>query len=319
MNEQLGPDLQAQKRARIQLIGVALALAAGAIAFRVIVRAELEQTAALFVGVPTLLTIWVALSSPAKTATGAVMRTTTLALLMSGIVLGEGYLCILLSAPLFYMVAYLGAESAEVLRRHRRVRELEDEVAAKRSSKLRALVLAPLLLSSLEGVTPDLSFERREIATAERVVSGTPADVRRALATPLRVGSRLPAPLRIGFPIPLRAEGGGLRVGDERFVHFSEGEGRPPGTLRLVVTEASETHVVFVAVSDTSHITHWLSWRQARVEWREESPGRSHVVWTLEYDRQLDPAWYWRPFGRFFVSYAAEFLIDAAATPPLDA
>jgi hypothetical protein len=155
--------------------------------------------------------------------------------------------------------------------------------------------------------------------TAERIVEGSPADVRRALAAPLRVDAPLPAALRIGFPRPERADGGGLAVGDEQRVFFTGGEGRPPGTLRVVVAESSEQHAVFVFPEDTSHVPHWLRWREARVRWETAGPGRTRVEWTIVYDRELDPAWYWRPFGRFFVAFAAEHLIEAAATPQPDA
>jgi hypothetical protein len=297
----------------VRLVGLAFALAAGALLYRLLVWGRLEQTSALFIGVPTLLTIWVALLPPAKTGMGTAMRATTLALLMSGILLGEGFLCILFSAPLFYLIAYVVAYVVEGYRGRR------STDSSPGGSRLRALVLLPLLASSLEGVTPTLSLNRREAVIAERVVLAEPAAVAAALAQPLRVAVPLPGALRIGFPRPDAAAGGGLVPGDERSVHFTEGEGRPPGTLRIVVVESSDRHAVFTVVEDTSHVTHWLRWREATVRWERAAPGRTRVVWTLVYERALDPAWYWRPFMRFFASAAAAHLIDAAATPERDA
>jgi len=302
------PDPKAQRRARTRVIGLVLALAAGSALYRLLVWGSLEQTAALFIGVPTLLAVWVALLPPATTAVGTAMRGTTLALLMSGIFLGEGYLCILMSAPLFYGVAFLAALAVESWSSGGRSRR-----------SLKSIVLVPLVVSSVEGVTPGLSFDRTELVVAERIVEGSPAEVRRALEAPLCIDAPLPAALRIGFPRPERAAGGGLAVGDERRVFFTGGEGRPPGALRIVVAESSPQHAVFVFPEDTSHIPHWLRWREARVRWEAAGARSTRVEWTLVYDRELDPGWYWRPFGRFFVAFAAEYLIDAAATPPSDA
>ena len=66
---------------------------------------------------------------------------------------------------------------------------------------------------------------------------------------------------------------------------------------------------------DDSYITHWLSWRDIDVEWREIAPGQTEVSWTLRYRRRLDPAWYFAPLERYAAGLAAGYLIDTLATP----
>jgi len=39
------------------------------------------------------------------------------------------------------------------------------------------------------------------------------------------------------------------------------------------------------------------------------------VTWTLDYERGLDPAWYFGPWERYATRLAAGYLIDAVATP----
>jgi hypothetical protein len=39
------------------------------------------------------------------------------------------------------------------------------------------------------------------------------------------------------------------------------------------------------------------------------------VTWTVRFERQLDPAWYFTPMERAAVHEAAKFLIAANATP----
>jgi hypothetical protein len=73
--------------------------------------------------------------------------------------------------------------------------------------------------------------------------------------------------------------------------------------------------VTFTTESDTSHIVHWLSWRESHVAWRPAGAGRTEVTWTLLYDRELDPAWYFGPFERYAVRLATGYLLDTLATP----
>lgn len=71
------------------------------------------------------------------------MRVTTLLLLLSVPVLGEGAICVLLAAPLFYFFVFTGAKSVEAWR------EGDRPPGA-------GLFVAPVLLGmlALEGTTP---------------------------------------------------------------------------------------------------------------------------------------------------------------------
>ena len=67
--------------------------------------------------------------------------------------------------------------------------------------------------------------------------------------------------------------------------------------------------------SDSSYITHWLTWRDSNVEWKSVAPGQTAVTWTLRYRRRLDPAWYFVPIERYGARLAAQYLIETLATP----
>jgi hypothetical protein len=270
--------------------------------YRLLVQHSLEQTAALFIGLPTVLAVVLALTPNAKSATGMAMKGVTLALLMCGPILAEGFICVVMSAPLFYLIAAVIGVLTDRARRKRK------------SAGLYSLVLVPLLLSSLEGTTPELTFRTREVVTVRKLVAGSPADVERALAATPRFEAPLPPFLRLKFPLPAMSRGEGLMPGAERVIHFAGGEGKP-GDLTLRVTGHAPNRVTFTAASDTSHIAHWLTWRTADVAWRPAAAGTTEVTWTLVYDRELDPAWYFGPWERYATGLAAEYLIDTVATP----
>ncbi|HKO58841.1 MAG TPA: hypothetical protein VJ276_23440, partial [Thermoanaerobaculia bacterium] len=225
-----------------------------------------------------MLAIILALTPRATSATGTIVKGLTICLLMSGPILGEGFICILMAAPLFYLVGIIIGLLTD------RARRRQD------SSVLRVVALLPLL-AGLEGVTPGLTFPTREEVAATRVVAATPAEVELALAQTPSFPRPLPPFLRLKFPRPGRAAGMGLEPGALRVVRFAGGEGKP-GDLTLRVAERGPASVTFEAVSDTSHIAHWLTWRSSRVTWRPVGAHRTEVTWSVAYDRELDPAWY---------------------------
>jgi hypothetical protein len=283
------------------LISIIVGLTVLGVLSRVLFMNGLAQSSALFIGLPAILAIILTLTPKATSSTGIVMKALTIGLLMSGPLLGEGFLCIIMASPLFYLV---GAVIGLVADRRRR----KDK-----SPVLPAVVLLPILLASLEGTTPSLSFPRREEIVVTKIVNGTPADVEHALAQQPVFDKTLPAFIR-KYPRPVRSSGEGLTVGSMRRVHFVGGEGNP-GDLTMRVTRRDPSSVTFTAESDTSHIRHWLTWRESHVAWRAAGAGRTEVTWTLRYDRELDPAWYFGPFERYATRLATEYLVDTLATP----
>jgi hypothetical protein len=296
---------RADTRSRNRLLALILGVAAASLAYRIATSASLEHTALVFIGVPTVLAVAVALIPRSGTARGTILRATTLALLLAGILFGEAFVCILFAAPLIYLVA--GGVGTYV------------DWSAKKRREGRAgfahapvLALAVLALPALEGVVPRFELPREAEVTRVRIVPASPAEVECALAAPMRFDPPLPAFLRLGFPTPGASTGEGLRVGDRRSVAFAHGH--HPGTLVMEVRTAAPGRVEFAPVSDGSYLVHWLSWRSAEVRWREV-PGGTEVRWTLRYRRRLDPAWYFAPLERHGVGVAAGYLIDALATP----
>lgn len=287
-------------RSQWTLIFLILAVGLGSVMYHLIVRGRLEQTAALFVGIPTVLAILLAMTPKAKTLTGGIMKGLTLFLLLSGPLLGEGFICILMASPIFFIVGIL-------------VGVVVDRIREERHATLSCLVLI-LLPMSIEGTSPKLSFNREETVQASEVVAAPERDVRAALSHSLRTQTPVPIYGRMGFPLPTRAWGDGLEVGATRTVHFAGGEGKP-GDLVLKVSESRAGYVRFDAVTDRSKLAHWLDWESSEVSWTPVDTHHTHVNWTLHFRRRLDPAWYFRPWERYATGLAADYLIRANATP----
>src|SRR5579885_1078376 len=74
------PESQRGLRARWTLAVVILALAVATALYRLLVQGKLEQTASLFIGIPTLLALLVLFAARPVRLTGTILKAITLAL-----------------------------------------------------------------------------------------------------------------------------------------------------------------------------------------------------------------------------------------------
>jgi hypothetical protein len=301
--------------ARVSVAAIVAAVALASLGYRALILHDLGQTAALFLGLPSLLAIVVVFCVSPRSAIGVACKAVTVGLLVSLLFLGEGMLCVIMAAPLFYLVAVLIGIGVNLARRDRM------------SSGGRTLSCAGVLLlltMSLEGVGGVTTFNRDQWVNVSRTLPYSAAAVERALFETPRFDRPLPLALRVGFPRPVRssiesrAAGArwtiAVRGGELR---FEGGRIREPriGDLILELQRSGPGIVGWRAVSDDSHITHYLTWQEARVEWSAVGSERTRVTWRLRYRRDLDPAWYFGPLEEIAATLAASYLIDSVATP----
>ena len=279
-------------------VWLCLAVGVASVLFRVLVLGQKEQSALMFIGLPTAMAMLIAFLPRASSATGMITKGITLFLLLLGILLIEGFICILMAAPLFYGIGFIVGILVDGARRRKQA-----------DQRLRIVVLPVLVLMSLEGVTGFLSFPRDEAITVSHELPLPAAAARERLAQgPSFVLAELPPFLKLGFPAPHRIEGTGLEMGDTWRIHFAGGEGKP-GDLQAMVVESSPSNIRVACVADGSHISHWLDWKDA--EWTIEStPQGSRVTLTMRYTRLLDPAWYFKPIERYGVRKAGEYFLE---------
>src|SRR6476619_1288376 len=92
------------RQSQISVIAIIIAIAAAGTAYRLLVLKHLEQTAALFIGIPSIIAILLTLTPRPKSVTGMICKVMAIALLMSAPLLGEGFICIIMAAPIFFLV-----------------------------------------------------------------------------------------------------------------------------------------------------------------------------------------------------------------------
>ena len=81
------------------------------------------------------------------------------------------------------------------------------------------------------------------------------------------------------------------------------------------VAEQRPGYVRFETISDASKLTQWVRWDSSEVSWKSIDETHTEVTWKINFERQVDPAWYFVLWERAAVHEGAKYLIAANATP----
>ncbi|AEV87946.1 hypothetical protein ACWT_6935 [Actinoplanes sp. SE50] len=281
-------------RANLLFVGLIAVLGVGA--FFTAVQSGRQDSALLFVAFPTVLAVLVALY-PTGTTHGTVFRFTTVALLVCAVQLHEGAICVVLAAPLVYLVAHGVTGLVRMSKR--------------RGNHLYALLPLPLLLvGSAEGTSGDLRIHPDQSVEVTRVVALAPDQVRAVLEAGPQPTATRSLPLRLlDVPVPEHVHGDGLAPGDRwTFVYHGSSHG-PGGDIVTRVTDAGPARVTWSVIEDTSITGRWVGMRDATLTWHTVPAGTS-ITLRVDYRRGLDPSWYFGPLQDGLMHAGAEHLLD---------
>ncbi len=262
------------------------------------------ETALFYIGLPAILAIGLILSKRSEKPMPRTMKGITLGILLSGPLLQEGFICMLMAAPIFYAVGALVAWAI-------------GKQDAKQKNQLKTFTpFVVLMLMSLEGTHPNLTFPRETIITVSKVVNLSTEQLANNLNQPVKYGKDASLFLKL-FPFPEITQHSGTQVGDQQTMHFVyrrhfvSDRNVHEGDIVFEVTERDETHIKSKVVSDTSYLSTYMVWQTSEVSWLAINNQSSRVTWKIKYQRKLDPAWYFGPLQQFVTEMAAETLIDS--------
>jgi hypothetical protein len=280
----------------------ALVLVVAALGVWITAATGRRDAAVLFVGLPALLALAIAFLPPARSLHGAVASVTTFALLLASILLQEGAICVLLSAPLVFAVTHSVAAMTRRLERRQQG----------------AFLLPIVLILSLEGIFPGWRVAPLQTVEAVATVRGDAAEVAARLeGGPDFADAHKPLLLRTGMPVPDHAVGAGLEPGDRWTFDY---RGSPIVTEVVARDRATvgDGEVAFTVVHDGAKTARWLTWEQATLRWSENGDGTTEVAIAITFERGLDPSWWFGPIENGFVGAAAEYLLDAVIDDRVD-
>ena len=285
--------MHANKKMSLYLVLIIVLIIAH-FAFRLLNDIDIEQTSILFVGIPALITLLIVkYAKTPKSAYGVVFLTMTIFLLLSSVLLGEGTICIIMMAPIFYAVAAVIVFLYE---------SFKDS-----NTTLKVFIILPALLIMGQGHQIGREAEIKEIKTVQ-IINGT-HNISNLEKSPNFL-KELPRFFKMGFPKPISIEGTGMNIGDYRKIAF-ESNTKGIGILHLAIDTKTKNSISFKIINDDTHINHWLTWKQIKVSTQTNNNNTTTVTWTSHYRCDLGPSWYFQPIEDYGVNLMNEHLISS--------
>jgi len=266
--------------------------------------AGLGGSALLYIGVPTFIALAFASTSKSKSVLGATLKAITFIILISGPILQEGFICMIMAAPILYIAGALVAWPIDHYRKKKN-----------NASKLNSFVLPSLLvLMSLEGVIDETSFDRINTIEHTQVIDASVNQIKTRMANSRKIN---PSDSVFGklFPQPDKINADGISVGDRhwtdisylKWIYWNEKRGK---TL-FEVAEHRDNFIRFKPVSDNSYLNSYLTWKESSVFLKTVSAEQTQVTWRIRFQRDIDPAWYVQPLQRYAVSIVAQQMVES--------
>jgi uncharacterized protein YndB with AHSA1/START domain len=213
----------------------------------------------------------------------------------------EGWVCVLMSAPLIAVGMAIGAVSGYLVRRY-----VIDKSRVPRVMSLLMLSVLPLFLMGADSMEkPSRRIPRAETFTSVLVLNAPPEKVWNAIKTMDRVNGHKGFLMRIGLPVPISCSIDKEAVGGLRTCYFESGyiqeritEWDPPRTMKLEITSWDVPG------------RPWLDFKDAGYEFHEAN-GQTTMTRTTTIISRLLPVWYWRRFERLGVETEHQYLFES--------
>lgn len=235
---------------------------------------------------------------------GRHLLATVIVMLASSALLFEGFICVLMAAPIYIFFALL----AIGLTPHK-----ADPDRFKKSDVFRmSFIPLAVIVISVEGLTDTTSFPREEVITRTQILNLTPEQIQANLAQPVHLDAKRSAFLSI-FPLPERVDAPNFAQGETHTAYFTYRRwgftnvhrGETQLYMKTVTPLLIETEVT----KDTSYFSHYLTVHGTKIQMHPQADGSTQVSLTIRYRRELDPAWYFGPMQRRAMRESADYLL----------
>lgn len=295
--------------ARVNTFALILVVGVASLAVRMLMHYRFHTSALLYVGIPYLISLAIVINRPMtpRTKWWQEYRDHSLSALAvffaSSIVLFEGFVCILFFLPIYYLgVSIVFFAHWIVLTRRRR-----------RGSTLVSVLPLLILASSFEGTTESLSFNRDSHVVATKITHLSPQQVMQNIASPFDLKKDRDWLIAV-FPMPYEIDAGSLDAGDVHIVrtryHRWFVTNTHEGELHLQIVDVQPNRVRTRFVHDSSFFASYLTPIGTEITLTELAANKTEISLRIDYERKLDPAWYFHPLQQYVVGQMAEFLID---------
>jgi len=173
---------------------------------------------------------------------------------LDGIFLFEGFLCVLMAAPIYIFFSVL----AIVATPHKR-----DPERFKKSDVFRmSVVPLVIIVLSVEGLTETTSFPREEVITRSQIIALTPEQIHTNLARPVHLEEGRSKFLSL-FPLPDRIDTPSFEQGASHTAYFTYRRwgftNVHRGETRIFMKTVQPLLVETEVTKNTSYFSHYLT------------------------------------------------------------
>ncbi|WOE75300.1 hypothetical protein [Alterisphingorhabdus coralli] len=295
---------------------VLLLAGAAAIVIRLLLDSDFGQSTLLYILVPFVLSLLIAFFTRNTERTSVAaryvnnLRISTIVFLATSAFLMEGFICVLMFMPIYYVFVTIGFIFAALMEDKKDENDEEQE-----RSKLRVAVI-PLLVLVLvsEGLFPETTFERDNTATFVADSPLSVAALQNNMAQPIAFDSERHWFMQL-FPMPDRVDAGSLGEGDIHKVHFTYRRwfftNIHQGEIHLKIARVAPDHVRTKVIRNDSYLANYMEIDGTDIRFSPKPDGGTRVALTVRYTRSLDPVWYFGPMQQFAAKQSAkQFLQD---------
>ncbi len=223
--------------------------------------------------------------------------------LSTSLLVGEGFVCIAFFAPIYLIVI-----TASYL-----ISSVTDTHNNGRNNKYSLAVPVIMLMLSLEGTTASLSFPRDTFVEINRSTTLSIKQIKANLAKPFDLNKKRHWMISI-FPMPYHIEAGSLNAGDVHTVYTRYHRwfvtNTHEGQAELLIESVSANKVKTKVLSDTTYFSTYLQGSGTEISLLPNAQGGTDIKLRIDYQRKLDPAWYFHPLQKFGISKMGELIID---------
>jgi len=295
--------------ARVNAVAWIVLVGIASMAVRLLMESRFDTSALLYVGIPYVISLIIVLYRPVKSTEKwwhefRDHSLTALSIfLASSIVLFEGFVCVIFFLPIYFLVVSI----AFVIR-------WIAVTGERRNGNKYAFAFPVLILAiSLEGTTETLTVPRDSSVVVTRTTGLSAEQVMQNIARPFDLQRDRHWMLAL-FPMPYEIEAGSLNPGDIHYVrtryHRWFVTNTHEGELHLQIVDVQPNKVRTKFLHDTTFFSSYLTPVGTEITLTEISPSETQISLQIDYNRKLDPAWYFHPLQQYGVTRMAEFLID---------
>ncbi len=296
-----------------------LIIGVSTLTIRALLDSDFGKGTLLYIAIPFVISL--ALAFFTKVSDGTTvwkqylnhMRLVTIIFLATSVILFEGFICMLMFMPIYYLIVSL-TFLFRWLSRDKSDDSLDNIF------KVSAFPVLILLLVS-EGMIPATTVERTSTATfvADSPLSIT--ELQTNMAAPISFSSDRHWFLRL-FPLPDSVEAGSLGEGDVHHMNFTYKRwvwtNTHKGQMDVTITKVTPQHIQTKITRNDSYLNNYMEIDGTDVRFTPLAGGGTRVALTVRYERLLDPAWYFGPMQNLAAKQSAkQFLRDIIFRHPV--